>query len=113
MLTLDIFEALHDMSGRVEALTNVRTMLAPGGTAIVMDERVGEDLTAPGDEVERFMAACSVVWCTPQGHGPGSAVVGAVMRPGVLAELGRQAGFTSVKILPVEHPFWRFYKLHS
>ena len=58
-----------------------------------MDERVGEELTAPGDEVERFMAACSVLWCTPPGHGPGSEVVGAVMRPRVLEDLGRRAGF--------------------
>jgi hypothetical protein len=35
------------------------------------------------------------------------------MRPGVLKGLARQAGFTTVEILPIEHPFWRFYQLRS
>jgi predicted O-methyltransferase YrrM len=106
-----MFEALHDLPHPVTALAGIRRMLEPGASLIVMDERVGEDLTAPGDEVERFMAACSVLWCTPQGQGPGSEVVGAVMRPGMLADLARRAGFTTVDTLPIEQPFWRFYRL--
>ena len=108
-----VFEAIHDLPHPVEALAYCRRMLKPGAPLIVMDERVGEELTTPSDEVERFMAACSVVWCTPQGHGPGSEVVGAVMRPGVLKDLARRAGFTTIEILPIEHPFWRFYQLRS
>ncbi len=106
-----VFEAVHDLPHPEAALANVRRMLRPGASLIVMDERVGEELTAPGDEVERFMAACSVLWCTPQGHGPGSEVVGAVMRPRVLEDLGRRAGFTETATLSIEHPFWRFYRL--
>jgi tRNA A58 N-methylase Trm61 len=108
-----VFEAIHDLPRPVEALAHCWRMLKPGAPLIVMDERVGEQLTASSDEVERFMAACSVVWCTLQGHGPGSEVVGAVMRPGVFKDLARQAGFTTVEILPIDHPFWRFYQLHS
>jgi 2-polyprenyl-3-methyl-5-hydroxy-6-metoxy-1,4-benzoquinol methylase len=108
-----VFEAIHDLPHPVHALAHCRRTLKPGAPLIVMDERVGEHLTAPSDEVERFMAACSVVWCTPQGHGPGSEVVGAVMRPNKLEDLAHHAGFTTVEILPIEHPFWRFYQLHS
>jgi hypothetical protein len=63
--------------------------------------------------VERFLAAVSVLWCTPQGQGPGSEVVGAVLRPRVLEDLARRAGFTTVETLDIEHPFWRFYRLRA
>jgi hypothetical protein len=38
-------------------------------------------------------------------------VVGAVTRPGVLADLARRAGFPSIEVLPIEHQFQRFYRL--
>jgi predicted O-methyltransferase YrrM len=106
-----VFEAVHDLPHPVAALATIRQMLEPGASLIVMDERVGEELSTPGDEVERFMAAVSVLWCTPQGHGPGSEVVGAVIRPGVFEGLARRAGFSAVETLAIEHPFWRFYQL--
>ncbi len=106
-----MFEALHDLPHPVQALRNVHRWLQPGGTFIVMDENVAEDLTAPGDEVERFFAAVSVVWCTPQGHGPGSEVVGTVMRPRSVQELASRAGYASAEVAKIEHPFFRFYRL--
>lgn len=107
-----VFEAIHDLAHPVEALANLRRWLKPEGTLVIMDENVGENLTAPGDEVERFFAAASVVWCTPQGVAPGSEVVGTVMRPKVLKDLASRAGFRSTDVAPIEHPFFRFYELH-
>jgi predicted O-methyltransferase YrrM len=108
---LFMFEALHDLARPVEALTTCRLALKPGAPLIVMDENVAEHPTAPADEVERFMAAGSTLWCTPMGHGPGSEVVGAVMRPAKLEDLAKRAGFQGTEILPIEHPFFRFYRL--
>jgi hypothetical protein len=52
---------------------------------LVMDENVDETLVAPGDEVQRFFAAASVIWCTPQARvDTDSEVIGAVMRPAKL-----------------------------
>jgi hypothetical protein len=34
-----------------------------------------------------------------------------VMRPETLRAYARQAGFSGVEILPIEHDFWRFYRL--
>jgi 2-polyprenyl-3-methyl-5-hydroxy-6-metoxy-1,4-benzoquinol methylase len=107
------FECLHDFAHPVEALTAARTSLAPGGSVIVMDERADEVLTAPGDEVQRFLAAASTIWCTPQGLvDEDSDVVGAIMRPDRLRHLAEHAGFGDVDVLPIEHPFWRFYRLN-
>jgi hypothetical protein len=70
-----------------------------------MDENVEETLVAPGDEVQRFFAAASVIWRTPQARvDTDSKVIGAVMRRAKLRELAAAAGFGTVDILPIEHP---------
>jgi alkanesulfonate monooxygenase SsuD/methylene tetrahydromethanopterin reductase-like flavin-dependent oxidoreductase (luciferase family) len=33
------------------------------------------------------------------------------MRPATLQAYATEAGFAEVKILPIENPFWRFYRL--
>jgi len=111
---ITFFECLHDLAQRVQALTAAREALLPGGTVLVMDENVDDVLVAPGDEVQRFFAAASVIWCTPQGRvEPDSEVVGAVMRPDRLRDMAAAAGFAGVDILPIEHPFWKFYRLSA
>ena len=106
------FEVLHDLSHPIEALQSARKSLAPGGIVIVMDERVADALPPPGDPVETFFAAASVLWCLPQGRvARNSQTVGAVMRANTLRELASNAGYSSAEVLPIDHPFWRFYRL--
>jgi SAM-dependent methyltransferase len=105
------FECVHDMAHPVEAIAQARAALAEGGTVIVMDERVGETLNA-GDPTETFFATASVLWCLPQGRvEPESEAVGTVMRPGRFRGIARRAGWSDIEILPIDHPFWRFYRL--
>jgi 2-polyprenyl-3-methyl-5-hydroxy-6-metoxy-1,4-benzoquinol methylase len=107
-----IFEALHDMAQPVAALKAARSMLAPGGSVLVVDERVAERFTAPGDEVERLMYGWSFLHCLPAGMADKpSAATGTVMRPDTLRMYSSDAGFSSVEILPVDHLFFRFYVL--
>jgi 2-polyprenyl-3-methyl-5-hydroxy-6-metoxy-1,4-benzoquinol methylase len=109
-----IFECLHDLPRPVEALANPRRWIGPDGTLIVMDERANESLTTPGDEVERFFAQISTLWCLPQGLvGKDPEPVGTLLRPAKLRELAAKAGFTEVTVLDLEHPFWRFYRLRG
>jgi 2-polyprenyl-3-methyl-5-hydroxy-6-metoxy-1,4-benzoquinol methylase len=106
------FECVHDMARPVEALRAARAMLAAGGTVLVMDERVAEAFTAPGDEMERFFYAASVLFCLPTGMAEQpSSGTGTVMRPETLRRYATEAGFRTVAILPIEHPFFRFYRL--
>jgi 2-polyprenyl-3-methyl-5-hydroxy-6-metoxy-1,4-benzoquinol methylase len=105
------FECVHDMAHPVDALAQAKAALAEGGTVIVMDERTAETLT-PGDLVETFFATASVLWCLPQGRvEPDSEVVGTVMRPARFRSIARDAGWSDIEILPIDHPFWRFYRL--
>ncbi len=110
-----IFEALHDMARPVEALATARRMLTAGGAVIVADERVAEHFGAPGDDLERLMYGFSVVHCLPVGRAgdEDSAATGTAMRPDALRAYAHAAGFRSVRVLPIENDFWRFYRLDS
>jgi SAM-dependent methyltransferase len=108
-----ILECLHDLPRPAEALANARRWLRPGGALVVMDENAAESLTSPGDEVERFFAQCSVLWCLPQGMvGADPEPAGTLLRPDTVRALAARAGFAGVTVLDIEHPFWRFYRLH-
>jgi SAM-dependent methyltransferase len=107
-----IIEALHDMANPVPVLRSLGASLAPGGSVIVVDERVGETFSAPGDDIERFMYGWSITTCLPDGRSRHPSVAtGTVMRPDTLRAYARDAGFGSVEVLPVENDFFRFYRL--
>lgn len=106
-------ECLHDMPRPVEVLAAMRAATAEDGRVVVMDEAVGEALQAPGDDVERLMYGFSLLVCLPDGLStPGSAGTGTVMRPPVLRDYARRAGFSGVEVLPIEgFGLFRFYDL--
>jgi 2-polyprenyl-3-methyl-5-hydroxy-6-metoxy-1,4-benzoquinol methylase len=107
-----IFEALHDMARPVEALAAARGMLAEGGSVVVADEPVADQLTVPASEMERYAYGWSVVSCLPSAMGdPGTAATGAVMRPATLARYAKAAGFAHTEALPIDADVWRFYRL--
>lgn len=107
-------ECVHDMSRPVEALSAMRSMVGRDGAVLVVDERVGEDFTAPGDEIERLMYGWSILHCLPVGLAEQpSAGTGTVMRPATLRRYATEAGFSEVEVLPIENEMWRFYRLAS
>ena len=107
-----VFEALHDMSQPVEVLRALRGLVAEDGAVLVMDERVADVFTAPGDEVERLMYTYSVLCCLPVGLADTpSAGTGTVMRADTLRRYAADAGFVDVEVLPIEHEVFRFYRL--
>jgi 2-polyprenyl-3-methyl-5-hydroxy-6-metoxy-1,4-benzoquinol methylase len=106
------FECIHDMPDPVSVLSAARELLADGGSMIVMDERVPEQFSGPGDPVEQLMYGISMVVCLPDGMShEGSVGTGTVMRPDVLRGYALQAGFSSLEVLPIEHEMFRFYRL--
>lgn len=107
-----IFEALHDMGDPVGVLRATRTLLAPEGSLLVADERVADAFTAPGDPVERFMYGWSILHCLPVSlaEGPVEAT-GTVLRAPTVARWAAAAGFDRFEVLPIDNPYWRFYRM--
>ena len=109
-----VFEALHDMAYPVAALSAARQALVPGGCVVIGDEKVAEQFTAPGDEIERLMYGFSIVHCLPAGRmEEDAAATGTVLRPDTLRRYAGDAGFERVEILPVANEMWRFYLLRE
>jgi 2-polyprenyl-3-methyl-5-hydroxy-6-metoxy-1,4-benzoquinol methylase len=107
-----VFEALHDMSRPVEVLRALRGLVAEDGAVVVMDERVADTFSAPGDEIERIMYTYSVLCCLPVGRSAQpSAATGTVMRTDRLRSYATEAGFAEVEVLPIEHDVFRLYRL--
>jgi SAM-dependent methyltransferase len=107
-----VFEAIHDMARPVDALRAIRGLLEDGGVALVADERVADEFTAPGDEVERVMYGWSILHCLPVGREEQpSAETGTAMRESTFRRYAEEAGFSNVQVVPIEHDFWRFYRL--
>jgi predicted O-methyltransferase YrrM len=107
-----IFEALHDMSRPVDALSAARQMLSEDGTLLVADGLVADEFNVPASPRERTEYGWSVVSCLPGAMGdPETAATGAVMRPSVLRHYALQAGFSEVEVLPIHTDYWRFYRL--
>ncbi|MGH9139233.1 MAG: SAM-dependent methyltransferase [Acidimicrobiales bacterium] len=107
-----IFEALHDMNHPVEALRAARASLSEGGSVVIADERVAERFSPHGDEIERLNYGFSILHCLAVGMlDEDSAGTGTVIRPDTVRAYAAEAGFTGVEVLPIEHDFWRFYRL--
>ena len=106
------FECIHDLADPVSVLSAMRDMAGAEGSVIVMDENVGETFTPRGAEAEPLMYGFSVFHCLPSGMAEQpSAGTGTVMRPETLRGYARDAGFQDVEILPIDHFFFRFYRL--
>ena len=106
------FEALHDLAHPVESLAAVRPALRPGGVVVVVDERAEEEFAPGGSEIERLLAASSVLHCLPVGRSqPDSAATGALLRPATMRAYAGRAGYVRTDVAPIEHDVFRFFVL--
>lgn len=109
-----VFEGLHDMADPVAALSRAAALLRPGGSVLIADERVAEDFTAPGDEMERLNYSISVLHCLPATMAESPVVeAGTVLRPEILRGYAAAASLPEVDVLPVENFLWRLYRLRA
>ena len=101
------------MADPVAVLGAMRRLVGPGGTVLIVDERVPDTFAPNGDEVERVMYGFSVLHCLPVGMvDKPSMETGAVMRRSTFRRYAELAGFSQVDELPIEYDTFRvFYRL--
>lgn len=106
------FESIHDMPYPVEALRTMRKMASPNGTVLIADVKMGETLEEKKDFAGRIYYNFSVLLCLPQSLiYPNSKGTGAAMTPSTFERYVKEAGYSKIEILSIEHIFWRFYRL--
>lgn len=106
-------ECVHDMSNPVGVLRTMGKLAGQHGGVMVMDERTHETFQPCSDTWEQILYGFSILHCLPVGmlEQP-SAGTGTVMRPSTLQQYAHEAGFSKVEILPIDHFFFRFYRLY-
>ena len=105
-------ECIHDLSQPVTVLRSMRRLAKKDATVLVVDERVGDHFSPAGNDVECMMYGWSVLHCLPVGMAEQpSAATGTVMRLDTLRQYALEAGFSDVEVLPIDHLFFRFYRL--
>ena len=106
------FETIHDMNDPTAALASMRALRAPGGTILVADDRVADEFTTDVDPGERFQWGWSALHCLPTAMtAHPRAGTGTIMRTPTFRQYAQAAGFADVEVLPIDHDFWRFYRL--
>jgi hypothetical protein len=92
----------------------MRRLAGADGAVLIADERTADALTADDpDPMQHLFYAASVIHCLPVGRSEeGSAATGTVLRTAQLERYAAAAGFASVEVLAIEHPSFRFYRLH-
>ncbi|HEX5824397.1 MAG TPA: class I SAM-dependent methyltransferase [Candidatus Limnocylindrales bacterium] len=108
-----VIEAIHDLARPVEVLGAIRTMLRPGGIALIADEKTADAFNAPAGETERIYYGYSLFTCLPAAmtERP-TAATGTVMRADTLRRYASEAGFSDLEQL--DEPaldMLRFYRL--
>ena len=107
-----VFDAAHELARPVEVLRACRELLAPAGTVLVLESRVGDTSQAPAGDLERFQYATSVLHCLPAGMvGEAAAGTGTVMRPALVRAYARDAGFGAVRAYDFGDGFHQLYRL--
>jgi SAM-dependent methyltransferase len=103
-------EVVHDLADPVGALAAMRRATQGGGEVLIIDEKASETFQPSGDPIERLLYGFSILHCLPVGRDAESSVAtGTVMRPDVFRRYAAEAGFSDVEVLPIDHPFFRFY----
>lgn len=106
------FECIHDLPDPVAVLSAMRRIAKPGAPVIVMDERTADAFDPAAGPVEEVLYGFSLLCCLPDGMSHGDSVAtGTVMRASTFDEYARAAGFDGAQPLPIEHDFFRFYRL--
>ena len=106
------FESIHDMAYPVDALRKMKDAVHENGAVLVGDVKMKEKLEEKNDFAGRLYYNFSVLLCLPQSmEYPNSQATGAAMTPSTFRRYAKEAGFSKVDILPIEHFMWQFYRL--
>jgi 2-polyprenyl-3-methyl-5-hydroxy-6-metoxy-1,4-benzoquinol methylase len=106
------FESIHDMPYPIESLRKIKERLSNQGIVLVADVKMQETIEKKNDFVGQLYYNFSVLLCLPQSMAySNSKATGAAMTPSTFKRYSREAGFSKIEVLPIDHFMWNFYKL--
>ncbi len=107
--TLDV---IHDAVDPAGLLAGIRRSLADDGTYLWLEINCADDHADNRGPLATVMYGFSILYCMTTSLAHGGAALGTCgCPPSVVEQLGRDAGFGSVRELPIENPINRLYEL--
>jgi len=106
------FDVIHDAIDPRGLLQAIRQALRSDGRYVCLDINCAEHLEGNAGPLGSLFYGCSVLYCMTtslSGHGEGLGTVG--LPEGKLRELSQEAGFSSVRRVPLENPFNNLYEI--
>lgn len=107
------FDVVHDLAAPRQVLATARAALADDGVLLVMEPDVPRDLDEASTAHGQLMHGVSLLHCMTQSRAAGGPGLGAVWGRDAAVELCRDAGFGTVEVLPIEHPFSFFLRAEA
>jgi SAM-dependent methyltransferase len=111
---ISTFDVIHDLSDPVSALGHMRRALNQGGTYLMVEPKVADDLKDNlGNPYARMVYGISCLHCVPQSLASGGLGLGACWGEKRARALASQAGFQHFERLDIRSPALAFYALRA
>ncbi len=109
---ISTFDVMHDLPDPLGALRHIRAALSDGGTYLMVEPKVADDLEANlGNPFARMFYGISCLHCVPQSLAQGGLGLGACWGEKRARALAAQAGFTRFERLGIRTAGLAFYAL--
>jgi hypothetical protein len=109
---ISTFDVMHDLPDPLGALRHIRAALSDGGTYLMVEPKVADDLEANlGNPFARMFYGISCLHCVPQSLAQGGLGLGACWGEKRARALAAEAGFTRFERLGIRTAGLAFYAL--
>ncbi len=106
------FIVIHDAADPRSLLRAIRVALKPGGTYLCAETKAADTLEENAGPLGAYLFSTSVLYCMTVSLAEGGEGLGtAGMPPSKVRELCMEAGFSSVRLLPIDNPFKNIYEV--
>ena len=108
------FDVVHDLPDPLGALVHLRSALSEGGTYLMVEPKVADDLANNlANPFARMLYGMSCLHCVPQSLSLGGPGLGACWGEKRARDLARRAGFGHFERLDIRSPALAFYALRA
>jgi SAM-dependent methyltransferase len=107
------FDCVHDLVDPLGTLKRIRSILAPGGTYLMVEPQVADRLEDNVNSIAAMMYGFSVLHCLTQSLAHDGAGLGACWGETRARELAREAGFAHFERLDIRNPMQSFYAIKA
>jgi len=111
---ISTFDVIHDAVDPAGILRSIRKALRPGGIFVCLDINCGDELPDNFGPIGSMFYGVSILYCMTTSLANGGAGLGTMGLPeSKLRAMALEAGFDSVRRVPLENPFNNLYEVRG